>query len=179
MDAASGAVRGATLAIALLSCGILLVATFQPEASAQTPLTARDGSALVVPPDPGVTEAAWGAHVILLFKVKTDDLQGEDATDSIAAPGDPGLRLFALSAKSTHLGCIVNPVPPTLRSSLGPERGALPGLLIDPCHQFLWDAYRGGVEVRGFMPRLAQLDLAVVDGTLVASGFDGPVGPQR
>ncbi|MEK6985532.1 MAG: hypothetical protein AABX89_04005 [Candidatus Thermoplasmatota archaeon] len=178
MDAASGAVRGATLAIALLACGLLLAATLQPGATAQRPLTTRDGSPLVVPSGSAVVEAAWGGKFVLLFKVEADQMQGSDATATIAAPGEPGLRLFALSAKSTHLGCIVKPAPQALRESFGPDRVARPGLLIDPCHQFLWDAYKDGLEVHGFMPRLAQLDLAVVDGALVATGFDGPVGPQ-
>lgn len=59
--------------------------------------------------------------------------------------------------------------------------GANDGRLMDACHQMQWDPYNRGALVVGppDLPRLAVLDLAVEDGRLVATGFDGPVGPRE
>ncbi|HJQ93467.1 MAG TPA: hypothetical protein VJ874_04180, partial [Candidatus Thermoplasmatota archaeon] len=105
-----------------------------------------------------------------------------ESTPSIALPGHPGLRLFALSAYSTHLGCTVG-----FNTGLGASKdigdydgdGSPDGRMLDPCHQGQWDVYHRGVEVPGTTTGgpMAVLDVRIVDGALVATQFDGPVGP--
>ncbi len=189
MEAAQGAVRGATVAVAALAVGILLLSALQPGAQATRPLMAADGSMLAVPAQPGVTKAVWNGHAILVFATTFDELAGVDAarglgsaTNSIAGPN--GLRLFALSAKSTQAGCLVgfNPTLGASRDVADYDRdGVADGRIMDPCHQGQWDAFNKAKPVPGTPAptRLAALDLALRDGVLVASAFDGPIGVHR
>ena len=145
MGLASLAVRASTLAIAAAVIVLLVASSSQPalhDASA-TPVTAADGSSLVIPTTASVTKATWNHKPILVFVVPQAILDGVDAargpgsaTPSI--PWGPGLRLFALSAVSTHLGCTVGFTP-----SLGASKdiadydgdGHNDGRLMDMCHQ--------------------------------------------
>jgi Rieske Fe-S protein len=142
-------------------------------------VTARDGSPLQLPAGPAVVEGEWANVPVLVFKVDSAELAGADATPSIAVPGEPGLRLFVLSAKSTHLGCTVGYLPGITGKAVLPANPDAPHILLDVCHQGQWDPFHDGRPLRGPAPaRLAGLDVAFKGGALVGDGFDGPVGPQ-
>ncbi len=173
-----GIVRASTVVVTALSITLLLLTALQPGAAASFPLRAEDGERLEVPEGPVVLRAFWQGLPVLVFKVPASEIPN-GGTPSIEAPGEQGLRIFVISAKSTHLGCVVEPLPMRFREHMATDSLARPGLLIDPCHQFIWDAYGDGAEIRGFMPRLPLLDAHFEDGVLVATGYDGPVGPQR
>lgn len=177
---------GLTCALALL---MLLVAAVHPGRLPGLPLQTKDGSPLAVPVAAGVSEARWAGKPVLVFVVPASSLagvaalRGEDApTPSIAHPQDPALRIFVLSATSTHMGCTVR-----WTASLGASRdiadydgdGRADGRIIDPCHQGQWDAYHHGEPVVGPTcgRRLAALNVSYADGRLLADSFDGPVGP--
>jgi Rieske Fe-S protein len=91
--------------------------------------------------------------------------------------------MFAISAKSTHLGCTVG-----FNKGLGASRdvadydgdGLPDGRMLDPCHQDQWDVFHRGVAMPNqfAQARMALLDLHVQDGQLVGTHYDGPVGPQ-
>ena len=174
-----GTVRASTAAVVFLSVGLLLLTMLQPGAVASSPLTATDGSPLQVPDGPTVFRAAWRGLPVLVFKVPHSDLP-EEGTPTVDVPGEQGLRLFAVSAKSTYLGCTVGYVPlhgPRYVSS----DGIVPRLIMDPCHHGRWDPFRSGEPIPGgpAPARLPLLDAHFVDGVLVATGYDGPIGPQR
>ncbi|MEA3189828.1 MAG: hypothetical protein QOD77_410 [Thermoplasmata archaeon] len=188
MDGIRRSVRlavGATLLLAFA-----LVVAMLPRGAPPTPLPieGKGGGPFALPTAAGVTEASWQGTPVLVFLVPAERLEGVDqqrgageATPSATVPGQPGLRLFALSAKSTYLGCTVG-LQAELGASLDIEDYDLDGLrdgrVLDPCHHGQWDPYHRGVPVAGPAPeRLAVLDASVQDGRLVATGFDGPVGP--
>lgn len=176
---------GATLLVAFAVAALLLP---QSDDLAPAPLEARGGGALAVPSAAGVTPATWMGTPVLVFVVPAERLAGVEAargpgeaTPSVEVPGHPELRLFALSAKSTARGCTVG-LNAGLGASLDIEDydldGQRDGRILDPCYHGQWDPYHRGAPVHGPAPaRLAVLDVQVDGGVLVATGFDGPVGP--
>jgi Rieske Fe-S protein len=149
----------------------------------------EDASPMAIPNATGYYLGAWNhlpVAVIVTTEVRlagVDALRGPgSATPSIAVPGHPGLRMFALSAKSTHLGCTVG-----FRPGLGASRdiadydgdGLPDGRMMDPCSQSQWDPYDHGKVLPGQPAKvdLAALDLRIEDGKLVGTHYDGPVGP--
>lgn len=191
MDAPKAAARlSVAAAVALL--GVLVAVSLSEEGRA-TPsaVLARDGSPLAVAPAVGVTPAHWRGQPVLVVVTTAETLDGVErrrgegeATRAEPLPG--GLRVFVLSAKSTHLGCTVG-----FNAGLGASKDILDydgdgrpdGRMLDPCHHGQWDVYRRGLPVPGTPTgeaRMAALRIEVQpDGTLLGSGFDGPVGPQR
>lgn len=150
-----------------------------------------DGNPMAVPSEPGYTIGEWNGVPVAVVVATTEQLEGVErwrgegeATPSVEVPGRPGLRLFALSAHSSHLGCTVG-----FNAGLGASKdipdydgdGEPDGRMLDPCHQGQWDVYHRGVEVPGTPTggRMAVLDVSIVDGRLMATGFDGPTGPSR
>ncbi|MFO1535790.1 MAG: ubiquinol-cytochrome c reductase iron-sulfur subunit [Thermoplasmatota archaeon] len=191
MDLPRLALRASSLACAgLLVLLLAWSASHRGEALAQTPIRDLQGEPLAVPAAPTVQAGTWAGLPVLVFAVPAQQLAGVEAargagsaTPSIGVPGHPELRLFALSAKSTHLGCTVG-----FNARLGASLdvgdydgdGLLDGRLIDPCHLGQWDAFHRGVPVAGPAPSpLPSLDIRIVDGRMLATHFDGVVGPQR
>jgi len=150
-----------------------------------------DPTPMAVPTTPGYYLGAWDHMPVAVIVTTQARLAGVDAlrgpgsaTPSIPVPGHPELRMFALSAKSTFLGCTVG-----FNAGLGASKtirdydldGLPDGRMLDPCHQGQWDPWNRGAPQAGTPApaRLAVLDLKVVDGKLVGTHYDGPVGPQR
>lgn len=147
------------------------------------------GQPLAVPSAPGVTPASWDGQPVLVFAVNATLL---DAVERIRGTGEAtpsldlgdGLRLFVLSARSTHLGCTVE-----FNTELGASKdvrdydgdGLPDGRLLDACHLGQWDAFHRGEPVEGTPApaRLASLRIEVEDGRIVGHGFDGPTGATR
>jgi Rieske Fe-S protein len=189
MDAPRAAVRLGVFASVAVLVGIVVVSV-SDESHRDALVMDREGhAALAVPTEVGVYPGSWSGMPITVFvapKARLDGveaLRGEGhATASVAVPGHPDLRLFALSAKSTHLGCTVG-----FNVGLGASMdiadydgdGMPDGRMLDPCHQGQWDIYHRGVEVPGTPThgRMAVLDVRVEGGQLRASQFDGPIGP--
>lgn len=199
MDGIRASVRAAVAATLLLATGLLLFAAppLVPEESypglpvmkyvrGQEPT-----EPMPVPSGPGTTVGIWNHVPVMVVVAPASVLQGVDAergagqaTPSVPFPGDPSLRLFALSAKSTHLGCTVG-----FNTGLGASLdiadydldGRVDGRILDPCGQGQWDAYNRGAPVAGPTRdrSLAVLDVFVRDGHLYAKQFDGPVGALR
>jgi Rieske Fe-S protein len=153
-------------------------------------VTDNAGTALAIPRLVGVQAALWDHRPVLVFVTTAQELSGVDAargpdaaTPSIGVPGSSDLRLFVLSARSTHLGCTVR-----WNAGLGASKdiadydgdGVNDGRVLDPCHLGQWDAFHRGEPQPGTPAptRLAVLDVRFVDGQLVGTGFDGDVGPQ-
>jgi hypothetical protein len=157
---------------------------------AQIVVQDSQGNPLPVPAAPTVERGLWKTRPVLVFVVPAKVLEGVDAargagsaTPSIEVPGHAELRLFALSAMSTQLGCTV-----VFNAQLGASKdvadydgdGVPDGRIMDPCSQYTWDAFHDGAFVSGkSVPRLASLDVQIVDGHLSATVFDGPIGPAR
>lgn len=150
-----------------------------------------DHTPMPLPTAEGYYLGAWNNVPVAIVVTTAQRLAAVDldrgagsATPSIAVPGHPELRMFALSAKSTHLGCTVG-----FNKGLGASKdipdydgdGVPDGRMLDPCHQGQWDVYHRGAPVRGTPApaRMAVLDLSVHDGRLVGTHFDGPIGPQK
>lgn len=197
MDGIRASVRAAVAATLLLAVGIFLFAAppLAPETSYPAlPLMKsvrgqEPTDPLPVPTGPGVSYGTWNFVPVMVVVAPASVLDGVDAqrgegaaTPSVSFPGDPSLRMFALSAKSTHLGCTVGFAP-----SLGASRdisdydidGRIDGRALDPCGQGQWDVFHRGMPVAGPTRdrALAPLDVFVEDGYLYATHFDGPVGP--
>lgn len=197
MDGIRASVRAAVAVTLFVATGLVLFAAppLAPEESYPAlPLMNyvrghEPTEAMPIPAGPGVTHGSWLGNPVIVVVAPAPVLDGVDAergdgqaTPSVPFPGDPSLRLFALSAKSTHLGCTVGFV-----TSLGASRdiadydldGRLDGRIMDPCGQGQWDAYNRGAPVAGPTRdrSLAVLDVFVQDGHLYAKRFDGPVGP--
>ncbi|HUR62488.1 MAG TPA: hypothetical protein VM286_09025 [Candidatus Thermoplasmatota archaeon] len=151
----------------------------------------QDGSPIPVPTGVGRLSATWNHLPVLVFVATAQELDGVEArrgageaTPSVAVPGHPDLRLFVLSATSTHLGCIVG-----WNAELGASMdiadydgdGRNDGRVMDPCHHGQWDAFhRGAPQPATPAPaRLAALDVRIMGDHLEATSFDGPTGPQR
>lgn len=178
------AVAAASVAVALVS--VVLIAPAPTQASA---VTQRDGSAFALPEGPGVYEAQWRDEPILVYVVDQAVLDGVEAkrgpgqaTDAI--PLANGLAVFAFSARSNFLGCTG-----IYMANLGASKdiadydgdGVVDGRFMDSCHQGQWDVFHRGAAQPGTPTcgRLAMLRIALDDGGLVATGFDGPVGAQH
>jgi Rieske Fe-S protein len=191
MDVTRAAVRlGVAGTVGLLVVLLFLSAGQHGDAAAFAVLDAA-GSPLPVPSGPAQVPAIWNHQPVLVFVASARELAGVDAargpgsaTPSIGVPGHPELRLFVLSAKSTHLGCTVR-----WNAGLGASRdiadydgdGAPDGRILDPCHFGQWDAFHRGAPQPGSPApsRLASLDVRLVGDRLEGTGFDGPTGPQR
>jgi Rieske Fe-S protein len=198
MDGIRASVRAAVAVTLLLATGLLLAAApplVPAESDPALPVMKyvrgqEPTEPLPAPSGPGVTYGSWLGNPVIVVVAPASVLQGVDAqrgageaTPSVPFPGDPSLRLFALSARSTHLGCTVGFV-----TSLGASRdvadydldGRVDGRILDPCSgQAQWDPYNRGAPVAGPTRdrSLAVLDVFVQDGHLYAKRFDGPVGP--
>lgn len=190
MDALRVAVRIGVLAgVAVL--GSLLVLSVSDKGD-PVPLQVMDryGNPLAIPTEPGYTVGAWNDVPVAVVVATAEHLEGVErwrgegeATPSVEVPGRPGLLLFALSAYSTHLGCTVG-FNPNLGASSDIEDydgdGEPDGRMLDPCHMGQWDVYNRGVEVHGATGgRMAVLDVYIEGGRLMATQFDGPIGPSR
>jgi Rieske Fe-S protein len=191
MNVPRAAVRAGILAGLVVAAALAFVTTAPPAYGQDTVVTAPDGSRLAAPAGPGVTYGRWQGQLVVVFVVPAVRLDAVDAargrgeaTPSSEVPGRTDLRMFALSASSTFLGCSVGFLP-----DLGASRdiadydgdGVLDGRLMDSCHQGQWDPYHRGAPVPNTPApvRLAVLDVHAKDGVLVASGFDGPTGSRR
>lgn len=189
MDAPRAAVRIGVLAGVAVLVGLVATSISDRGAAVTLHILDDDGDPMAVPLEAGYTIGRWDGVPVGVVVATADQLAGverwrgeEEATPSVAVPGRPGLRLFALSAHSTHLGCTVG-----FNQGLGASRdipdydgdGALDGRMLDPCHHGQWDVYNRGAEVPGTATggRMAVLDVRVAAGKLVATGFDGPTGP--
>lgn len=197
MDGIRASVRAAVAVTLLLATGLLFFAAppLVPEESypaipvLQYVRGQEPTEPMPMPPGPGITYGTWLGHPVIVVVAPATLLQGVDsqrgtgqATPSVPFPADPSLRLFALSAKSTHLGCTVG-----FNTGLGASRdiadydldGRVDGRILDPCGQGQWDAYNRGAPVAGPTRdrSLAVLDVFVKDGALHATHFDGQVGP--
>jgi Rieske Fe-S protein len=186
MDAPRIAVRVAALSAVGLLVVLLFTTAGQRGAAAFTPVTDKAGLPMTVPTAPGRTLALWNDLPVTVYVVNRSELDGVDAvrgrgsaTPSIDVPA--GLRLFVLSAKSTHLGCTVG-----FNAGLGASLdvpdydgdGLNDGRILDPCGQGQWDAFHRGEHVAGpGERRLPSLVVQVRNGALYGSGYDGPVGP--
>lgn len=190
MDAPRAAARSGVGAALAVLVGLAAVSLDTPGADAFVALSDASGSPLAPPTEPGFHRATWKGAPVAILVVPAERLAGVEAlrgagesTPSIAVPGHPGVRVLALSAQSTHLGCTLG-----FNTGIGASRdvadydldGFPDGRLIDPCSQSQWDPYHRGNVLPGqpAQVRLAVLDLALREGILVASHFDGPVGPQ-
>lgn len=185
MQVATLAIKAAVLFAAATAVALVVVPSLSPAQSSAIPLQAVNGDPMQVPTEGGVVPATFRGIPVQVFLVNKTILDGVDAyrgkgesTPCVERPG--GLCLFALSAKSTYLGCTV-----AFNKKLGASRdvpdydgdGFLDGRAIDACHQGQWDVYHRGAPLRGTPApvRLAALDLSVHDdGILYASAFDGP-----
>jgi Rieske Fe-S protein len=190
MDVPRSAVRLAVLASVGLLVALVVVSVAEKARAVPVPIMDRAGDQpLAVPTEAGYTVGSWNSKPVAIVVAPSTVLDGVErfrgpgeATPSIALPGQPGLRLFALSASSTHLGCTVG-----FNVGLGASKdiadysgdGLNDGRMLDPCHHGQWDVYHRGAEVPGTATggRMAVLDVRIIDGMLVASGFDGSIGP--
>ncbi|MHB1260993.1 MAG: Rieske (2Fe-2S) protein [Thermoplasmatota archaeon] len=190
MDAPRAAMRLGVVAAAAVLVGLVAVSLDTPGADAYVALTDPSGSPLTPPTEPGFHRALWKGNPVAVLVVPAARLDGVEAlrgdgeaTPSVEVPGHPDLRIVALSAKSTHLGCTVG-----FNTGLGAsidvrdyDGDGLPdGRMLDPCHHGQWDVYHRGIEVPGTATggRMAVLDVSLSNGLLTASHFDGPIGPQ-
>jgi Rieske Fe-S protein len=184
MDAAGLAVRAAVLFAAAAAVALVVLPSLSPAASAASPVQGVNGDPMPVPTEAGVRPGTFHGIPVNVFLVNRSILDGVEAqrgkgesTPCLPRPG--GLCLFALSAKSTFLGCTV-----AFNADIGASRdvpdydgdGDPDGRAIDRCHQGQWDVYRRAMPVPGTPApvRLAALDLSVRDGALWATAFDGP-----
>lgn len=184
MDAPRAAVRLSAI-VALAAAALLVVLSAMDAPARASPVLAQDGSPFAVPGEAGVHKATWNGKPVIVVVTTQARL---DAVDVLRGKGSAtphedlrgGLAIFALSAKSTHLGCTVGFV-----TSLGASTdvadydgdGMNDGRIMDPCHQAQWDAYHRGRLQRGPAGGdLPVLDLQLRDGLLYATGFDPPVG---
>lgn len=188
MDAPRAAVRLSVVVVAALLVALVTVSVVKDGAQAHAPITARDGSVFLLPGSPGVYEAQWVDEEVLVVVTTqarldaVERLRGEgEATDAEPLPG--GLAVFAMSARSTFLGCTGR-----FMSELAASRdiadydgdGANDGRFMDVCHQGQWDVFHRGEPVSGPTEgRLAALRIELRDGQVWGSGFDGPVGRQH
>lgn len=189
MDVPRSAVRLSVVVVAALLAALVLVSVIEDGAQARAPVTARDGSAFVLPRSEGVYEAQWIDEPVLVVVTTearlagVERLRGEgEATDAIVL-GD-GLAVFVLSAHSTFLGCTVSFLPDLGASRDIPDYdgdGRNDGRFMDACHQGQWDVFRRGEPIPGTPTegRLAALQVELRDGGLWGAGFDGPVGAQH
>lgn len=187
MDAPKAAVRFSVLAVAGVLVAIAVISTLStPPTVAQ--VRTKEGDVFVVPSEAGVYPAIWAGTPVTVYAVPQARLDGVErlrgdgeATEAISLPGD--LSLFALSAKSTHMGCTVG-----WNTGLGASKdiadydgdGFPDGRVLDPCHHGQWDACHRGVPMGGTPThdrRLAALQLEVHGAELWGTGFDGPIGP--
>lgn len=189
MDVPRSAVRLSVVVVAALLVVLVAVSVVEDGAQATAAVTTRDGSPFPLPTEPGVYEAQWidkevlvvvttQAHLDAVERVRGDG----EATEAERLPG--GLAVFALSARSTFLGCTGRFMP-----ELGASKdiadydgdGMPDGRFMDACHQGQWDVFHRGEPVPGTLTegRLAALRVEVHDGRLWGSGFDGPVGGQH
>jgi Rieske Fe-S protein len=171
---------------------VVLVVLAALPATHETPGTVlaimKDGAPMPIPNATGYYLGTWNNGPVAVMVVPASILSGVDsyrgadaATPSIAVPGHPDLRMIALSAKSTHLGCTVG-----FNKGLGASRditdyngdGVPDGRMMDPCSQSQWDPYHRGavLPAQPAKVRLAVLDVAVHGDELVATHYDGPVG---
>lgn len=189
MDAPKAAVRVSVLAVLALLVTLTVLSVSQRGPGAQAMVLDATGEPLVVPHQEGVTKGTWVGQPVLVVVTRSAVLAGVDqaygkgaATPSLDLGG--GLRVFVLSAKSTHLGCTVG-----FNAGLGASKavadydgdGLPDGRMLDPCHQGQWDVYHRGAPQPGTPTNglsMASLRIALrSDGTLWGDGFDGHVGP--
>jgi Rieske Fe-S protein len=184
MQVATIAVKAAVLFAAATAVALVVVPSLSPAQATAIPLQAINGDPRHVPTEAGAVLATFRGIPVQVFLVNRTLLDGVDAhrgkgesTPCIERPG--GLCLFALSAKSTFLGCTV-----AFNTGLGASKdvpdydgdGTPDGRAIDSCHQGQWDVFWRARPIAGTPApvRLAALDLSVRDGVLYASAFDGP-----
>src|SRR5688572_601693 len=191
MDAPRIAVRIGVLASVAVLVSLVVLSVSDKGDPVPLSVMDRDGNPMAIPTGPGYTVGVWNDVPVAIVVAKAEQLQGVErwrgegeATPSVELPGRPGLRLFALSAASTHLGCTVGFNTGLGASSDIPDYdgdGEPDGRMLDPCHHGQWDVYNRGVQVRNTLTggRMAVLDVYIEDGRLMATGFDGPTGPSR
>jgi Rieske Fe-S protein len=188
MDTPRAAVRLSVVVVAALLVALVAVSVVEEGAQARAVVTARDGSPFTLPAQAGVYEAQWVDEEVLVVVTTqarldaVDRLRGSgSATDAVALPG--GLAVFAMSARSTFMGCTGRFMPdlPASRDIADYDGdGINDGRFLDSCHQGQWDVFHRGAPVPGTPTegRLAALRIELRDGTVWGSGFDGPVGGQ-
>ncbi len=148
-------------AVAALSSAValLIVIGVSPDESTAQPVQATDGEALSLQhlegPAPQSASGTWNGRDVIAIK-----LAGPVAGPSLAVPGAPDERIVLFEAKSTHLGCAVEPTQDL-------DYGFV---LRDICHHGLWDPANGARPLREPAPRpLPQLipSIKSADGALL------------
>ncbi len=155
--------RAATVFAAALALGaaalFIAVVGVPPEEQGPSALLTEDRSPLVIADldgePPQFHLATWEGQPVIVLK-----LAGPVAGASAPVPGEPGNVLVVFSAKSTHMGCRVEPI----------DDPAFGLVLRDICHHGAWDPTAGAEVVRApapaplpqFAPHLERLPRGAV-----------------